>query len=211
MKAPDRLIIFTRYPVPGEAKTRLIPALGAKGAARLQRALTEHTVAEARQFLKRSGRTKLEICFSGGSTADMRHWLGDMSFHRQTEGDIGERMKKALSRAFQQGAGGAVLIGSDIPGLNGAYLQQAFGCLAEYEVVLGPSLDGGYYLVGLGCDRAEMLLPVLFDGMTWSTGTVFRTTQQRLQRARARVAELPVLQDIDTPDDLDTMAERGWF
>jgi len=188
------LILFTRFPQSGFTKTRLIPALGADGAAALQRQLTERIVREAQAFNSRSD-LALEIHFDGGDAAEMERWLGPHTFRRQTAGNIGERMNQAFAQAFACGMTPVVLIGSDCPGLSEDILRQAFLALQESDLVLGPALDGGYYLIGLNQPQ-----PFLFDNIAWGTPSVL---QQTLTQANSlNVRQLAALHDIDRPQDL---------
>ena len=201
MPAPAHLILFTRYPRPGTCKTRLIPALGAQGAAALQRRMTERMAAEARR-LQVEGIAHLTVHHDGGSAEEMTAWLGACEVRPQEGGDLGARMAAALRQAFASGAPLALLFGSDIPGLDSAGLRQALAALRECPVVLGPSSDGGYYLIGLSVACAEMVLPLLFTDMAWSTATVLATSEERLGRKGLAYTLLPQLADIDTPADL---------
>ncbi len=193
-----RLIIFTRYPVPGRTKTRLIPALGPEGAAELHRRMTEHTLWAARG----SGIAKpgcLEVCYSGGDLLRMRNWLGDPWVYRpQSGGDLGERMGHAFRAGFAAGKRRIVLIGSDCPGLSSAHLSLAFLSLRNYDVVLGPSHDGGYYLLGLRGMAEE-----LFSGIDWGGRQVYAQTLEKAGSAGLLVRELASLPDVDRPQDLD--------
>ena len=188
----DRLIVFGRYPVPGRSKTRLIPAFGPAWAADLQRQLTEKIVATAEAFALQRG-VNVEVCFEGGSEQKMRRWLGpDVSLSRQTPGDLGTRMYAA----FQRGCRCAVLIGTDIPELRVDHLRQAFDALSENDLVIGPSRDGGYWLIGLN-------RPVrLFEGIKWGTRAVFAQTLALANGQGLRVKELDYLTDIDTEEEL---------
>ena len=133
----DRLIVFSRYPVPGRTKTRLIPALGPAGAADLQRQLTEQIVETAEVFALGRG-VNVEVCFEGGSEQKMRRWLGPgLSLSRQAAGDLGTRIYAAFLAAFQSGCRRAVLIGTDIPELRADHLRQAFDALSENDLVSG--------------------------------------------------------------------------
>ena len=126
-----RLILFTRYPVPGITKTRLIPCLGPRGAADLQRQMTARVLAQAQVLKDRRG-VDLEVCHEGGTGPLMQSWLGDgVDYVIQGEGDIGQRMARALHRAVQQGAATVVLVGSDIPGVTPPLLTEAFAKLQE--------------------------------------------------------------------------------
>jgi len=122
MHGSEKLIIFTRFPVPGEAKTRLIPALGAEGAADLQREMTEHTVRQARK----TG-AEIEIRYTGGSQQQMLDWLGDdLQYADQGGGDLGERMTRAFQEHFDSGAQRVVIIGSDCPSNHWKNIRKSF-------------------------------------------------------------------------------------
>ena len=202
MNRRDCLLLFTRYPVAGRTKTRLIPRLGAEGAARLQRTLTEKVLRKAKALNTQHG-MKICVVYGGGSRKKMAAWLGPGTYLPQTQGDLGRRMQTAFSRTFAAGANNVVLIGSDIPGITTSLLAEAFTALAGREVVIGPSRDGGYYLIGMRAAAAERLYPLLFTEMVWSTAEVFAITRARLLQAACVPALLPVLDDIDTPEDLD--------
>lgn len=195
----EQLIVFTRFPVAGRTKTRLIPVLGPEGAANLQRRLIEQTVAMVRVLAGlRNILPVIEYC--DGDLAQMRQWLDPhrfFTFRSQANGDLGLRMHEATTRAFSQGAGRTVLIGTDIPGLSAGLLVQAFDLLAEHDLVLGPALDGGYYLIGL--TRPQ---PPLFYGLNWSTGKVLSETLARAAALTLTVAQLEPLNDVDRPEDL---------
>jgi len=192
----DRLIVFGRYPVPGLTKTRLIPVLGPAGAADLQRWLTERTMETAEAFA--SGReVNVEVCFEGGSVHKIRRWLGpDVSLSRQGPGDLGTRMYDAFLAAFQKGCRRAVLIGTDIPELRPDHLSQAFDALSENDLVIGPSRDGGYWLIGLNRPAR------FFHGIKWGTGAVFAQTLALADGHGLRVKKLDFLTDIDTAEEL---------
>ncbi len=199
----DRLIIFGRYPVPGRTKTRLIPALGPAGAADLQRRLTENILETVRRFA-RPREIGVEICFEGDSKQKMRQWLGSGEvLSRQVSGNLGERMQAAFLGAFQRGANRVVLLGTDIPQIRTDHLEQAFDALAENDLVIGPSTDGGYWLIGLNH-------PVdLFEGIQWSTDAVFGQTLALANEQKLRVKLLSSLKDIDTAEDLKQVLP-GW-
>ena len=192
----DRLIVFGRYPVPGRTKTRLIPALGPAGAADLQRQLTEKIVATAEAFALQRG-VNVEVCFEGGSEQKMRRWLGpDLSLSRQAPGDLGTRIYTAFLAAFQRGCSRAVLIGTDIPELRADHLRQAFDALSENDLVIGPSRDGGYWLIGLNRPAR------LFEGIKWGTKAVLDQTLALANGQGLSVKELDYLTDIDTEEEL---------
>lgn len=200
----DHLIIFTRYPQAGTTKTRLIPALGEKGAADLQRRMTERIALEARkQAFMRPVETR--ICFEGGDRGKMASWLGpDFSYRPQCDGDLGNRMTHAFRDAFETGARKAVIVGSDIPGLSAAILQRAFSALNDNDLVLGPARDGGYYLIGLRHRIFKHAIPDLFAEIHWGTDTVLGDTLVSAEKLDLKVDLTDRLDDIDRPEDLAT-------
>ncbi|WP_414564049.1 MULTISPECIES: TIGR04282 family arsenosugar biosynthesis glycosyltransferase [unclassified Anabaena] len=195
--AKQHLIIFTRYPEPGKTKTRLIPALGDAGAANLQRQMTENTIFQV-QELQKTTDISWEVRFAGGNLQLMQDWLGtDSVYQPQGEGDLGDRMTRSLVHAFQCGAIQVVIIGIDCPGVNPQILTQAFEKLNTYDLVLGPAIDGGYYLVGL-C----RLIPELFANINWGTSQVLQQTVEIADKLKISLTYLPALADVDLPEDL---------
>ena len=185
-----QIAIFARWPEPGKAKTRLIPALGAEGAANLYRTLLELTVREAR-----SSGLRFHLRVIGGEPQAFRDWLGsDCDVRDQGDGDLGEKLTRVPTPGM--------MIGSDCPGLTAALLQEAAKALDTHEAVIGPADDGGYWLLGL---RAPC--PDLFTDMEWSTPQVFPETMRRLAAKGITPHLLPELTDIDTGDDLAAWPE----
>ncbi|HHP7244888.1 MAG TPA: TIGR04283 family arsenosugar biosynthesis glycosyltransferase [Elainellaceae cyanobacterium] len=206
MPTTARLIVFTRYPEPGKTKTRLIPALGAEGAANLQRQMTEHTMQQIQLVLCQCS-VGVEVRFSGGDQYLMADWLGEArSYHSQGDGDLGCRMEAAFRSAFDAGMTRVVMIGIDCPWVNADILMRAFDALRSHDVVLGPATDGGYYLIGLRC-----LIPELFRDIPWSTDKVFQQSMDIAHRQGRAIAILDSLTDVDRPEDLwvwDTVSSR---
>ena len=201
------LIVFTRLPKPGRAKTRLIPSLGAEGAAELQRRMTLQTVGRAWAAGAAFPDTRLIIAHEGGTAREMRDWLGPLCFQEQAQGDLGARLSHAMQAAHSQGARKIVIIGTDCPDLLEKHLHTAFEILDASDVVLGPAHDGGYYLIGMSGPH-----PGLFENIPWSTGGVFAATQQRASAAGLSVGFLPLLADVDEPADValaETALEQG--
>jgi uncharacterized protein len=195
----ERLILFGRCPVPGRTKTRLIPFLGPVRAAELQRDLTERTFHAARSVAGGSG-TALEINFEGGTTARMRRWLGTGAvYSHQSAGDLGKRMETAFRKAFREGCRHAILFGTDIPGLSGAILKRAMDLLEERDLVIGPSTDGGYWLIGLK-KHAD-----LFRDVPWGSRDVLAKTLTKAEARGLSTALLEPLTDIDTMEDLQRL------
>ena len=190
-----RLIVFTRYPEPGAVKTRLVPVLGTRGAADLQRRMTEHVVREALRAGRRIG-AGVEVRFAGGDAARMRQWLGVDCRPQQGTG-LGERMAGALADALREGARSAVLVGCDCPSVTADLLRNAFSALERGSLVLGPAADGGYYLLGL-----RRAAPGLFAGMPWGTNAVLDCTLERARDLGLRAELVAELADVDEPADL---------
>ncbi len=192
--AQRRLILFGRYPRPGETKTRLIPLLGPLGAAELQRELTERTLAT----MVRAGLAPVEVAYTGGTPGQMERWLAGLrvGLYPQKEGGLGRRMQSALENALARGARQVVLVGTDVPGLSASNLAQAFAALNSHDLVFGPSRDGGYWLVGTRRPAG------VFDGIAWGTGRVLDQSLDLAMQQGLSAALLPPLDDTDTPEDL---------
>ncbi|MCF8143412.1 MAG: TIGR04283 family arsenosugar biosynthesis glycosyltransferase [Deltaproteobacteria bacterium] len=195
------ILILARYPVPGRVKTRLVRALGPGGSARLHRRMTEHVAGVARgvRDAEETGTgVEITICYTGASRRDFRTWLGmDFQYAPQGTGDLGARMARAFDRVFQKGAGPAVLVGTDVPGITSDILHQTLQALRGNDVVLGRAADGGYYLIGM-----RSPFPGVFDPIDWGTGRVYEQTRSRIRSLGLTCADLPVLQDVDRPEDL---------
>ena len=193
----ETLILFTRYPRAGRAKTRLIPKLGAEGAAQLQREMTQHVLARVWPLVRQRN-VNLEVWFEHGSQAEMRRWLGGgIRFVAQEEGDLGTRMSRAMGRAFRSGSDRAILIGADCPGLDAGLLARTFDLLRSHPLVFGPARDGGYYLVG-----SREACPFLFENVPWGTGKVLAASLARAREAGLEPCLLNELADVDEPADL---------
>ena len=196
-----RLIIFTRYPVPGKTKTRLIPALGEQGAADLQREMTEHTLGNMAPLLEEG--IEIEVRYEGGEHDEMARWLGqDLPLVRQGDGNLGASMERAFQDAFLQGVDKAVLVGSDCPDLAAGDIREALNNLDSNPVVLGPAVDGGYYLIGMKACPPVDLFRILFSDIPWGTEEVLSLTVNSLARAGISVGLLDEKDDVDEPKDL---------
>ncbi len=194
---PDRVIVFARFPEAGQAKTRLIPALGAERAARLQAVLTRRILEVARRFCS-VRRCDLEVRFAGGEVSSMCSLFGaENRYSPQHGASLGERLDHAVSTAFKEGAKRVLVIGTDCPEIEPTVLDVAFDNLAHADVVLGPAIDGGYYLIGLRDHRPE-----LFREIEWGTEIVLRQTLERARQAHCQVHQLKPLSDVDYPEDL---------
>ena len=201
MAASRCLLILARAPRSGQAKTRLIPALGSAGAALLHERLTRHcleTLVPSRHW-----RTELH-CEPAIDQPLFREFAQDFSVERYAQvcGDLGQRMFGALSSACQR-TRFAVLIGTDCPSLTACDVRAAFDRLeAGDDAVIGPAEDGGYYLIGLR--RAD---PGIFTGIGWGSDEVLEATRERLRRDQWTWSELDVRWDVDRPADLARVAQ----
>lgn len=200
-RTSERLLVFARGPIPGSTKTRLIPLLGADGAAALHARLVKHTLETAR-------RTPLPLELHGEPADDtFLQSCAEQYGARlvpQSEGDLGVRMHAALDAALAQ-CRRALLIGTDCPALGARHLRAAAHALAAgNEAVFIPTEDGGYALVGLlRCDRR------LFRDVPWGTAEVMAATRTRLRALGWRWAELDTLWDVDRPDDYARLQASG--
>lgn len=221
----NRLIIFTRYPELGKNKTRLIPALkdamllnkARANATNIHRCLVEHTLVQCRQWLAlqsleitSAAIDKITVCFTGGNSQLMAAWLGtDLDYQPQGTGDLGQRIILALQHLQKLDIAkqnNFVIIGTDCPDLNSFHLDRAFQGLESNDLVLGQAEDGGYYLIGF-----KQIIPQLFQGISWGTATVFAETIAIANKLDLRINYLPVLRDIDRPEDLDYLATLAGF
>jgi rSAM/selenodomain-associated transferase 1 len=197
----DRCILFfVRNPERGEVKTRLAATLGQNVARDLYRCF----ILDMLSALQRAG-FPLIICYYPEDALDhLKGIVGEgYAFQPQYGEDLGERMKNGMMDSFAQGFDRAIVIGSDIPDLPGAFIQESFAALETYDSVIGPAFDGGYYLIGF---RQESFLPEAFKGIEWGTNTVLTQTLGILRDHQRTAYLLPPLRDIDTLEDL-----RGLF
>jgi uncharacterized protein len=192
---PIRIVIMAKAPVAGFAKTRLIPALGAEGAAQLAKKMLSHTLATA--LASKLG--VVEIC----ATPDPKDpaWQNldlptNMVWTAQGDGDLGERMARAVARSTSAGEA-VLLIGTDCPAIDVFTLHEAAQALQDYDASLLPTYDGGYALLALKSFENR-----LFENMPWSTSTVALKTLQIMAQIDCEVKVLQTLHDIDEPLDL---------
>jgi rSAM/selenodomain-associated transferase 1 len=191
------LIVMTRLPCEGRNKTRLIPVLGPAGATAMHDRLARHSVGMASAYAVKNSLTTLEIHLDGGTPEDGRKWLGEIECITQVPGDLGRRMQDAADRAFTRGAERIIIIGTDCPSLDEAGIAHAFDRLESSDIVLGPAVDGGYYLIGL-----TRPCPALFISIDWGSSRVLEQTLEAARKAMLHVALLEVREDVDLPSDL---------
>ena len=191
------MAILARAPVPGQVKTRLIPALGDRGAARLQRWLLHRTVATA--FAADVGPVVL-WCAGDPSHPDivLCHAFGPITVRRQPDGDLGARMLAAVRQSPEPA--GTLVVGTDCPALDVAHLRQAAESLHTHDAVAFPAEDGGYVLIGMKAPSHE-----LFAGVEWGSDRVMSETRQRLRTLGWRWTEPANLWDVDRPEDVERL------
>jgi rSAM/selenodomain-associated transferase 1 len=196
VKYPDaRLLILSKAPDPGAVKTRLIPLLGAAGAAHLYATMLHACI----DRLVAAGLCPVDLWCAPTTShpffIDCRQHY-DVGLQQQATGDLGQRMAHALEAALHQ-SGYAVLVGADCPGLAIADVEEALEALEQgADVVLGPALDGGYYLVAMRSSHA-----FLFGDMPWGSADVLQLTESRLRARGASWHRLEMRRDLDTPAD----------
>lgn len=197
----ENILLFTKYPIAGKSKTRLIPILGPQGAAKLQHQMAYSIVVNLKRFSEHH-RSLLEIHYEGGSAELMQEWLGSsLTFKKQIQGDLGQRMALAIADHLGEHQS-IVLIGSDCPEIDATILENAFSALNDHAVVLGPAFDGGYYLVGIQGTLTKESLHFLFSNIDWGEDNVLDQTLLRIKTLQLSYHLLKKLHDIDTPEDL---------
>lgn len=202
------LVLFTKLPTPGTTKTRMIPALGEQGAADLQRDMTRHLLREMQRlepvvaYASSSGAPNASQVEQGqpgnvNPHAAMTKLFGPQRYTPQGEGDLGDRLTRAMRTAFERRASSVCFIGGDCPTLTEGYITDAFDKLTDHDAVLGPATDGGYVLLAM-----RRPCPELFQGIDWGGPEVFAQTQARAESHGITLAVLDAQPDIDRPDDL---------
>ena len=200
------LIVFVKNPIPGAVKTRLQTRYAPDQVAALYTAFVRDVLARAERidvdrrviaFDPPDAEFEVRALFGGGVKAQWQ-------FVPQVQDDLGVRMREALVQELDAGASATVLIGTDIPSLPAHHITQAFGLLCTVDVVLGPSTDGGYYLVGVSKSTPE-----IFEDVEWSTPGVLAQTINRIQRAGNSLGLVPPWFDVDTPEELDLVLAQA--
>lgn len=180
-----------KAPVSGSVKTRLAADIGPDQAAAVYRNLVELQIAEI------PSDWKIRICFSPtDAKSQMIDWLGNAhEFIPQSQGDLGNRLHHAMNQYFKKNSGNLFFLGGDCPYLNKNLLKEANQKLTSTDIVIGPTFDGGYYLLGM-----KEPTPCLFKEIQWSTEIVYQQTLTRLAEQKLNFEELKCLEDIDTLD-----------
>lgn len=194
----SRLILFAKAPVPGHVKTRLTSVYTNEEAAILYRGWARGIYSRA---LKAG--VPVQVAYEALPEFPGPDWIGNgerLEFFYQSGATLGERLTRAFSHAFKEGVKRVAAIGSDSPGLPVRNIRDAFTALESVESVLGPTPDGGYYLIGM-----SRYLPDLFRNISWSTPKVFNETLEIIHQKRYSLKLLPEYFDIDIPEDMERL------
>jgi len=213
------IILFGRLPVAGKCKTRLAKSVGSKAAADVYKDMCENAVTQAVQ----STASVIFMCAEKEDVPKVKKWLQpfaqpswkQIAVRPQVEGDLGERITAAFTQAFEDGCDEVIIAGTDVPDLSLDTFTLAFLHLQSFDVVIGPSEDDGYYLIGLHRKCMQMgnkdIVKKLFTGIHWSTSLVYRdqvSIAYKLELSVSPYKCLPVLIDIDTAQDAELWLER---
>ena len=194
------VIVFAKNPMPNQVKTRLIPTLSPEQAATLYTMfLTDWC-----EILATLRGVDLIIAYTPTEArSDLQTLIGDHATYTPQIGtDLGERLASATQWATEQGYTKILLVGSDSPTLPISYISKASTLLDSRDIVVGPSTDGGYYLIGFSATNIAMTVPFIFEGIAWSTADVFQQTVASIRSLKVTFGLLPPWYDIDTADDL---------
>lgn len=196
----DALVVMAKAPVPGTVKTRLVPPLTYEQAAELYRAL----LLDQLRHLRTIDSVERYLAYAPADVEAMMREFGgaDYRYMPQRGAELGERMKNVFDDLWQRGHKRIALVGSDLPALPTQIICQAFERIAgdERRVVLGPSQDGGYYLVGM-----NQATPEIFENMIWSHDQVLAQTTARLNALNVSFTMLPIWYDLDSMEDLERL------
>jgi uncharacterized protein len=195
----ERLIVFVKAPRPGLAKTRIAVTAGEPRAAAIHRELTATVLSRVGAL------AAVELRFMpDDAEAEIGPWRRQTwTAQAQGSGDLGERLRRAFEQSFASGAERVVIIGSDCPEVRSSDIRTAWKELKAHDLVVGPAIDGGYWLIGL---RAAQ--PALFENIAWSTEAVLGETLQRARSLGLRIQLLRFLGDIDTESDWDAYVRQ---
>ena len=194
------VIVFAKNPVPNQVKTRLVPTLSPAQAATLYTAF----LTDGCEVLAKLPSVDLIIAYTPAEArSDLQALIGEnATYIPQIGTDLGERLASATQWATEQGYTKILLVGSDSPTLPIAYVSKAVTLLDSQDITIGPSTDGGYYLIGFSATTVAMTVPFVFENIAWSTKNVFQQTLARIRSLKATVGLLPPWYDIDTAEDL---------
>lgn len=196
------VIVMVKYPLAGSVKTRLGRQIGMQNACELYREFVRILLETCRS----TGFDIMVSCHPDHPVSDYRKWLGPgFQYMVQAGPDLGHKMRDAFEQAFSLGYDRVILTGSDLPHLPAATIEEAAQKTGTSDVVIGPALDGGYYLVAMTKDN---FFPDMFDDILWSTANVLDITLEKLAAARRSFFLLTAMRDIDTLADLTAVSSE---
>ncbi|GBF50674.1 transferase 1, rSAM/selenodomain-associated [Leptospira ryugenii] len=193
----ESLIVFAKKPILGTVKTRLAKTLGEEVTLSIYRQLLQITFG-----LMQSIRQKSILYWEGEIPEDSLGLGTEFPYAVQIQGDLGQKMESAFQNELKK-ARSVCIIGTDCPEITNEIIDNAFRSLNQYDVVIGPAKDGGYYLLGM-----KEMVPILFIDVPWSTNLVFSITMERLNSQNKSVYVLPMLSDLDEESDLNYFIEQ---
>ena len=200
------VIVFVKNPVPGQVKTRLVPYLSPEQAASLYQAFL---VDWCNTLSSLSTAHRVVAYTPPESLGAFQTLLGeDPVYIPQVGASLGERLIAAARWACDQGYARFLLVGSDSPTLPIQYVEHALDLLESRDVVIGPSVDGGYYLIGFSKHGASLSIPTIFEEISWSTEAVFRQTLGKIQVTNTQLGLLPPWYDVDTSTELQLLRDH---
>jgi uncharacterized protein len=193
------IVIMAKYPEAGKVKTRLQPFFTECESAELAKCFLQDTVNKALCVTK-----NVIIAYSPSYKQDEFSTLlsGNVTFIAQNGVDLGDRMLNAFQCAFKQNFNSVLMIGTDSPSFPTEFLEQSFKVLKENDAVIGETIDGGFYLIGL-----NKLYTEIFNAVEWSSSKTFLQTKSNFKKLEISFSELPVFFDVDVPQDLKRLQE----
>jgi uncharacterized protein len=194
-KFKDFLIIFLKFPTEGKVKTRLAEGIGEYKAKEIYKTILEEILREIKKL------QDIELLFfhpPDDNLAKIKNLIGDeFKYYPQKGNNLGEKMKNSFKKIFELGGERGIIIGTDIPDLNSEIINEAIIRLHKTDTVIGPSVDGGYYLLGM-----RNFYPAIFEEIKYSTNQVLQRTLVKIEELNLSLSSLITLQDIDTEEDL---------
>jgi uncharacterized protein len=195
MNEQNNVIIFCKYPVEGNVKTRIANTIGNEIAVNLYKLLSEYIFQE---LLKTEDVFQYLFYDNYADRDKIKNWAGgEFSFELQEGNDLGDKMYNAFKKVIDRGSTKTIIVGTDVPDISSDIIQKAFLALNNSDVVIGPARDGGYYLLGI-----KKLYRSFFTGIEWSKDTVLKKTLEKINSLDLSYSMLPELIDIDTEEDL---------
>jgi uncharacterized protein len=201
MTEKTALLVFVKYPIEGKVKTRLASGIGSHWAKEVYSIIASNIVNETLKIKN----VNLFCFYSGEDEAKIKNWVGnDFIYYPQTGLGLGEKMENAFKKVFEMGNEKIIIIGTDIPNLNSGIIEHAITKLHNSDFVIGPSNDGGYYLLGM-----KKFSPFVFRNIEYSTDRVFENTIKKIKESGLSYSVTGTLQDIDTENDLKRWLENN--